>query len=81
MSGAPVTLDKPPGPSHVDSVPRVPESVVFELHPGLVASRLAVAFDNHAVQSGETRIRFLSPTVLVIHSFMEETKVRQEYKE
>ena len=60
MSGSPVTLDEPPGPRHVDRVPRVPEPVIFELDSGLVTSGLAVTFDNHTVESSKTRIEMFT---------------------
>ena len=52
MPGAPVALDKPPGPGHVDRVPGVPEPVVLKLDPGLVAGGLAVTLDHDAVKTG-----------------------------
>ena len=55
MSGAPVTLDEPPGPSHVDRVPGVSEPVVLKLDPGLVAGRLAVTLDHDAVETSVTK--------------------------
>ena len=54
MPGAPVALDKAPRASHVDSVPRVPEPVVFEADARLVTGRLAVAFDDHTMETGVT---------------------------
>ena len=56
MPGSPVTLDEPPGPRHVDSVPGVPEPVVLKLDTRLIACRLAVALDDNAVESSETEI-------------------------
>lgn len=38
--------------SYIDGVPRVPEPIVLELDAGLVAGRLAVALDDHAVEAG-----------------------------
>ena len=55
MSRAPVTLDKPPGPGYVDSVPGVPEPVVLKLDPGLVAGRFAVTLDHDAVETRVTK--------------------------
>jgi len=58
MSGPPITLDEPPGPRHVHSVPRVPEPVILEFDPGLVSSRLAVSLDDHTVQTSVTAKTF-----------------------
>lgn len=54
MSRPPITLDEPPRTCHVHGVPAVPESVVLEANAGLVARRLAVTLDDHAVQAGVT---------------------------
>ena len=54
MPGAPVALDEPPGPGHVDGIPGVSEPVVLKLDPGLIAGRLAVALDHHTVKPGVT---------------------------
>lgn len=54
MARPPVALHEAPRARHVHGVPRVPEAVVFEPHAGLVARRLAVAFDHDAVEAGVT---------------------------
>lgn len=51
MSCPPVALDESPRASYVNRIPTVPESVVLETDPWLVAGRLAVALYDHAVQS------------------------------
>lgn len=51
VSCSPITLDKPPRTCHVHGVPAVPESVVLEANARLVARRLAVTLDDHAVQA------------------------------
>ena len=58
MSGAPVALNKAPGSIQEDGVPSVAESAVLEAHTGLVASRLGVAFDHHAVKAWNFIILF-----------------------
>ena len=65
MSCAPVTLNESPGSSDIHSVPGVSESVVLELYPRLVASRLAVTLDNHTVESGKTRIEVFTFNYLI----------------
>ena len=55
VPGAPVALNKPPGPGHVDRVPGVPEPVVLKLDPGLVAGGLAVTLDHDAVETRVTK--------------------------
>jgi len=57
MSRPPITLDEPPRTCHVHGVPAVPESVVLEANAGLIARRLAVTLDDHAMQAGVTVIR------------------------
>lgn len=56
MPRAPVALNKSPGASYVDCVPRVPESVAFESHTWLISSRLAIAFDHNTVEAGVTAL-------------------------
>ena len=50
--GSPVALHEAPGPCHVHRVPRISEPVVLKLDPRLVASRFAVALDDHTVETG-----------------------------
>lgn len=54
VSCPPITLDEPPRTCHIHGIPAVPESVVLEANARLVARRLAVALDNHAVQTRVT---------------------------
>lgn len=54
MSRPPITLHESPCTCHVHGVPAVSESVVLEADTRLVAGRLAVALDDHAVQAGVT---------------------------
>lgn len=54
MPGAPVALNESPRARDVHGVPTISESVVLEANPRLVARRLAVALDHHAVQAGVT---------------------------
>jgi len=51
VSGSPITLDESPRARDVHGVPTVPESVVLEANARLVARRLAVTLDDHAMQA------------------------------
>lgn len=57
VSRSPITLDESPRARHVHGVPAVPESVVLEANARLVARRLAVTLDHHAVQTSVTALR------------------------
>lgn len=54
VSRPPITLDESPRTCHVHGVPAVPESIVLEANARLVARRLAVTLDDHAVQARVT---------------------------
>lgn len=57
VSCPPITLDKPPRTCHIHGVPAVPESVVLEANARLIARRLAVTLDDHAVQARITAFK------------------------
>lgn len=52
MPRAPVALYEPPGAGDIDGIPAVAEAIVLEAHARLIAGRLAVALDHHAVEAG-----------------------------
>lgn len=54
VARAPIALNETPSTGHVDGIPRVPEPVALEFYPRLVSGRLAVAFDNNAMEAGVT---------------------------
>lgn len=54
VSRPPVALDESPSTCHVHGVPAVPESIVLEANARLIARRLAVTLDDHAVQARVT---------------------------
>lgn len=54
MSCPPIALNESPRASHVNGVPTVPESIVLEANPRLIAGRFAVTLYHHAMQSSIT---------------------------
>ena len=60
----PVTLDKSPSTSHVDRIPRVSESVILKLDPGLVPGGLAVTLDHDAMKTGVAEILLMKDSTV-----------------
>ena len=74
MSGAPVTLHKPPRSSNVHGVPRVTEPVILEPNSGLIAGRLTVALDDYAVKTGVAGKKTLLLMLFCLSSWQLSTK-------
>lgn len=54
MSCPPIALNESPCTGHVNGVPTIPESIVLEANPRLVAGRFAVTLYHHAMQPSIT---------------------------
>lgn len=52
MSRTPITLHEPPRAGDIDGVPTVTKTIVLKTYTRLISSRLAVALDHHAVETG-----------------------------